>query len=241
MLTHPTSKSYVFKIDMLIHFTKEFDYLISIISSRSFRLRYCAEYFGDELRNPISKAAHPMVSFSDYSDDDLVNKKITYGTFGISLDKTWAVRNKLSPVNYIERNSQAASGLIALLKARQKGLLPSHLRLAVMQLKCFTKHVYGFNSHFECDNFDFKAENEWRFVPSKSDIGGNYISLNQKTYEDNKAKYNDRLLPYSLRFLDNDIKFIYVATENQRMFIFENFHISLDKIKIFTWQNITKT
>jgi hypothetical protein len=109
-----------------------------------------------------------------------------------------------------------------------------------MQLKCFTKHVYGVNSHFDCDNFDFKVENEWRYVPTKAEIGGNYISLNQKTYKNNDKKYDNRLIPYSLKFAFDDIKFVYTTTEQQREIIAEKFDIPLCKIKISSWQNITK-
>lgn len=138
---------------MLIHFTREFENLVSILESNSFLVRYCGEYFGDNTGKVISRAAHPMVSFSDYSHEELNSKKVTYGGYGIALHKTWAVKNKLSPVNYIEKNSPAAQGLVSLLRARQRGKLPSNLRLSVIQLKCFTKHVYGYNSYFHTDNF----------------------------------------------------------------------------------------
>ncbi|HCI0085450.1 TPA: hypothetical protein PCG41_005551, partial [Klebsiella pneumoniae] len=124
-----------------------FKKLTSIISSSSFLLRYCGEYFGDKRGAIVSRAAHPMVSFSEYEHNELHNKTVTYGGYGIALKKSWAVRNGLTPVNYIEKNSPVALGLIALLRSRQLGSLPKSLRLPVIQLKCFTKHVYGYNSH----------------------------------------------------------------------------------------------
>ncbi|MFS1562361.1 MAG: abortive infection system antitoxin AbiGi family protein [Candidatus Arsenophonus phytopathogenicus] len=91
---------------MIIHFTDKFQNLISIISSKSFLLHYCGEYFGDTRGKVVSRAAHPVVSFSDYMHHELCSKKITYGDYGIALCKEWAVSNGLSPVNYIEKTLQ---------------------------------------------------------------------------------------------------------------------------------------
>ncbi|MGL5397779.1 MAG: abortive infection system antitoxin AbiGi family protein, partial [Shewanella sp.] len=103
---------------MLIHFTRQFESLVSILESNSFLVRYCGEYFGDHTGKVISKAAHPMVSFSEYSHEELSSKKVTYGGYGVALHKTWALKNQLSPVNYVEKNSPVAQGLISLLRAR---------------------------------------------------------------------------------------------------------------------------
>ncbi|MBD2801632.1 hypothetical protein ID854_14550 [Xenorhabdus sp. M] len=225
---------------MIIHFTDKFNNLKSIISSKSFLLNYCGEYFGDKKGNVVSRAAHPMVSFSDYSDNDLPSKTITYGSYGIALHKDWAKFNGLSPVNYIEKNSPAALGLIALLRSRQVGTLPKHLRLPVIQLKCFTKHVYGYNSYFNDKDFDFKSENEWRFVPTKKQIGGNRISVNLSIYSKKKTKYNEKIKLYSLKFSLGDIKYIYVKNELERQQLISDFSLSQRQVKIATWKNVNK-
>lgn len=181
-----------------------------------------------------------MVSFSEYGHDELPNKTLTYGVYGVALDKRWAVEKGLSPVNYIERNSQVASGLIALLKSRQKNMLPTCLRLPVIQLKCFVKHVRGHNSHVKVDDFDFKSENEWRYVPTKGEIGGNRISENFSTYNKNKSKYDDRLKPYSLKFSHEDIKYIYVATESERRQIISDFKLAESQVVLSAWKQKDK-
>lgn len=220
---------------MIIHFTKKFENLQSILESRSFRLSYSAEYFGDSKGRVISRAAHPMVSFSDYNDEELPTKDITYGGYGIALKKTWALQNGLSPVNYIEKNSPAAQGLVALLKARQKNNIPSSLRLPIIQLKCFTKHVYGYNSHLKESDFDFKAENEWRYVPTKRQIGGNLISVNFSAYDKDPDKYNRRLLEYPLNFSNTDIAFVYVKSEAERNEIITSTNLPKNKVKLASW------
>ncbi|HHW4403064.1 TPA: abortive infection system antitoxin AbiGi family protein [Aeromonas hydrophila] len=221
---------------MLIHFTNKLENLFSILETRSFMIRYCGEYFGDSSGKVVSRAAHPMVSFSEYSHGELSHKRITYGGYGLALHKEWGVENKLSPVNYVEKNSPVAQGLISLLRARQRGNLPSDLRLPVIQLKCFTKHVYGYNSYFGIDNFYFKAENEWRYVPSKSQIGGNKISENFSTYKKFQDKYNRRLEPYALKFTNSDIKYVYVQNEAEREYLLKVSGLSPEKVKLAGWR-----
>lgn len=220
---------------MIIHFTPDFKNLQSILSSCSFRLSYCGEYFGDNTGKVISRAAHPMVSFSAFSDEELNGKVVTYGGYGVGITKDWASKQGLSPVNYIDENSPAAQGLNALLKARQTGLIPSNLRLPIMQLKCFTKHVKGFNSYLKVANFSFESEREWRFVPSKAQIGGNRISENYSTYKKNKDKYNNRLAKYPLRFSYEDISYVYVKTEAERQNIIQMTGLPEIKVKIKLW------
>lgn len=224
------------EITVLIHFTKEFKNLVLILESNSFLLRYCGEYFGDSTGKVISRAAHPMVSFSDYSHEELSSKKVSYGGYGVALHKKWAVKNKLSPVNYVEKNSPIARGLVSLFQARQRGKLPSNLRLSVIQLKCFTKHVYGYNSHFRTDNFDFKEENEWRFVPSVKQIGGNRISENYSTYKKSKEKYNCRIEPYALKFVNIDIKNVYVQNIAEKNYLIKSLGLSPTQVKLANWK-----
>ncbi|AVB74108.1 MULTISPECIES: abortive infection system antitoxin AbiGi family protein [Enterobacteriaceae] len=226
---------------MIIHFTNNFKKLTSIISSSSFLLRYCGEYFGDKRGAIVSRAAHPMVSFSEYEHNELHNKTVTYGGYGIALKKSWAVRNGLTPVNYIEKNSPVALGLIALLRSRQLGSLPKSLRLPVIQLKCFTKHVYGYNSHFKEDDFFFKYENEWRFVPTIQQIGGGRISVDYSKYKKRESLYNNRVASYPLKFLRENVKYIYVQSAFERQEIIDRFGFSERQVVISTWKQSIKS
>ncbi len=97
-----------------------------------------------------------MVSFSEYLESDLPGRQITYGRYGVALSKEWALKKRLKPVLYVDKGSQIAEGLNMLLRARQGKdnlHLPEFSRLPVMQIKCFTKHVTGYNSYFGQDDF----------------------------------------------------------------------------------------
>lgn len=221
---------------MIIHFTNKLENLISIISTKSFLLHYCGEYIGDKKGRVVSQAAHPMVSFSEYKHNKLQYEIITYGNYGIAISKDWARKNGISPVSYVEKGSPAAKGLITLLKARQTDQLPKELRLPIIQLKCFTKHVIGYNSYVNDENFNFKSENEWRFVPTKKQINGNLISINLTAYNKKKDTYNEKIKSYSLRFSLRDIKYIYVENETEREKIVSLFGFSKSKVVLSTWK-----
>jgi len=220
---------------MITHFTNEFEKLLSIISSNSFILRYCGEYFGDKNDKVVSNAAHPMVSFSGYDACELPMKNITYGGYGISLHKAWALENGITPVNYIGKNSPVALGLIALLRSRQLKQLPTHLRLPVIQLKCFTKHVYGYNSYLNINNYNFEYEKEWRYVPTAKQIDKNLISINFSAYKKRKDLYNAKIEKFPLKFSCKDVLCIYVQNENEKNKILTTFNFTENQVVIAPW------
>lgn len=178
-------------------------------------------------------------AFCECNRIDLANRTITYGRYGVAFSADWALRKRVSPVLYIDENSLAAKGLEKLLRARQNketSRLPTNLRLPIMEIKCFTKNVRGYNSYLREDNFDFKSENEWRYVPRKSDIGGNLISQNKNTYIKKQDFYNKKLERYPLKFYLSDIENIFVSKHEEIDFIAGEFSIDAEKIQVSTWE-----
>lgn len=229
-------------MNTIIHFTKEFNTLKSILEESSFRLKYCSEvfYLADKIS---SKAVHPMVCFSEQKVRTINKRNITYGSFGIGLKKSWVDKKKLHPVLYLDRNSHVANALSKLLKARRKNAeieLAPVVRLSIITIKCFTKNAIGYNSYFKMADFDFKAEKEWRFVPTKAEIGNKLISRTQKYHDKNPNKYNDQLRQFPLHFSKNDIECLFVRTEKQREELTTEFGIDKNIIKISTWSTELK-
>jgi len=226
----------------IIHFTKKFDTLKSVLSEQSFRLKYCREvfYLGDKI---VSNAVHPMVSFSEQCVKNINNKNITYGKFGVAMKKSWASKKKLHPVIYLDKHSTVANSLAVLLKARRKNAeaqLAPQVQLSIMTIKCFTKNAIGYNSCLDINDFDFKTEKEWRFVPKKSDINGNLISQTKRVYDKRPDYYNDKLRNYPLRFHRSDIEYIFVETKVQCDEISELFKIDKSIITISGWSTELK-
>ena len=227
------------KENIIVHSTKFFDDLKNILESKSLKISFCCEdfYFN---KSAISKAAHPMICFSEYNPLTINNEIITYGKYGIGFSKSWAREKKISPVLYVSENSTAAKGMKELLIARRirsldKKLDPK-LRLAIMEIKCFIKNEKGYNSNTHNPEFDFKSENEWRFVPQKKEIKNYLISQNQSTYLNNKKKHNQKLEKFPLKFDLNDLKVVYVSNANERNEIIKLTDIAPEKVKIAIWK-----
>lgn len=226
-------------METIIHFTGDLKTLKSILKSTSLKLSYSKENFYSN-GNPVSKAVHPMVCFSEYRLDEIHTKNITYGNYGLGFTKEWARRKKIGAVLYVSQRSLAAKGMNTLLRARQNSQqfgLPKNLRLPIMELKCFIKNEQGYNSHFNKQDFDFKSENEWRFVPEKWEIEDNYISQSQSVFEKNREEYNRKLEKFPLKFELKDLQVVFVSNQNEIDLLVEEFDVPADKIRIASWKN----
>lgn len=199
---------------LIIHFTNTLENLRGILETKKINFSYCLEPF--VWRGEMaSHAAHPMACFSEFDLRDLPHKKITYGKYGIGFTRRWARSSGISPVLYVAHNSQAAAALATLLRKRREGCLPPVSDQAVLQVKSFIKNTRGYNPHLKRDGFNFKAENEWRYVPSQADIGDNQISLNASAFRTRKAAYDEGLRGYGLEFTLMDVRRIYLADHSE--------------------------
>lgn len=223
----------------IVHITGDFDKLKSILSIKSIRLLFSIENFYFDGK-AVSKAAHPMICFSEYNINNINSETITYGKYGIGFNKEWARKNKISPVLYVGETSTAAKGMKDLLVARRKNnvdALPKRLRLAIMEIKCFIKNETGLNSYNGKPNFDFKSENEWRYVPNKSEINNYLISQNQTTYLKDKKKHNKKLEDFPLNFRLSDLEVVFVSNSSEIQTVIDLFGIKKEIIKLAKWKN----
>jgi hypothetical protein len=223
--------------NIIVHTTRSFDNLKSILTSKSLKLKFSCENF--YCKNfAISKAAHPMVCFSEYDPDTIQNQTITYGRYAIGFSKTWARNKKIGPVLYVSSESSAAQGMKKLLIARRSKneKLDPKVRLAIMEVKCFMKNERGINSNLDQSDFDFKSENEWRFVPQKQEIKNYLISQNQGTYLKNKSRHDKKLEAFPLKFQLEDLEVVYVNDDLERNELIKLTGLSSEKVKIATWK-----
>jgi len=148
-------------------------------------------------------------------------------------------RNRVHPVLYIDKNSLVAESLADLLVARritEKDKLSSNLKLSIMNIKCFVKNSIGFNSYLNKKNFNFKKENEWRYVPTKKQIDGKLISQSRTKYLERQDYYNKKLEAYPLEFFADDIDCVFVKNNVQAKEIFKLFNLETGKIRISKWK-----
>ncbi len=222
----------------LIHVTQPLCTIISILREQNLRLGYCKEEFCITNDKPISKSVHPMVSFTEQDITQLETAEITYGKYGIAFHPNWIIKKNIQPVMYVEQHSPVAHSLAKLLIYRRKLRKGNLIKLPIMTTKCFVKNTIGYNRHGKgIHNFLFKQENEWRYVPRKEDIGNGYISETIKTYENNKKKYDDKILKHPLRFnLDEDVIYVYHEFETDKKEILDKFPQLENRLKITPWK-----
>lgn len=216
-------------MNKIIHFTEKFDSLISMLTNNSFKICYCLEDFSVN-GSFKSRAAHPMVCFSFFKSNEKTES--SYGNYGIGFSENWAIQKKIFPVIYIEQNNQLSNALNNLLIARRSEKLNTKLSTSILLIKCYTKNLIGKNKNQGVDNFNFKNENEWRFVPTKNEIGNNLISINRKPYENKKTHYNKLISNYFLKFKKTEVQVVYVENDEEKFIIHKKFKIELNKISI---------
>ena len=105
--------------NIIVHTTGSIENLKSILMSKSLKLSFSSEDFSFK-KKVVSKAAHPMVCFSEYNPETINNQVITYGKYAIGFSKKWAREKNIGPVLYVSETSIAAKGMNELLKARRK-------------------------------------------------------------------------------------------------------------------------
>jgi hypothetical protein len=94
--------------DCLYHFTDSIDVVKNILADK-FYGSYSRETF--RWRNETTPFFVPTICFADIKHDKVFEYK-SYGNYCIGLSKEWAVRNKLNPVLYIEKNSSVSDVLV---------------------------------------------------------------------------------------------------------------------------------
>jgi hypothetical protein len=224
----------------IIHFTDSLKALQGILVDSGFRLKFCQEEFSFG-KKTVSSAVHAMVCFSSYSPSTLKTAKITYGSYGISLTEGWALNKGIHEVLYLEKNSTPAKALASLLRARQgkNGDFPDHLRLPVMQIRCFVKNAKGKNKKAGSKEFDFRSEREWRFVPSHDQVGGSRISQNQSYYDKHYKKLNDDMWLHKVSFTLKDVAQIYVPHAAEIDLLVKHTGLNRELFSISPWQTHT--
>jgi hypothetical protein len=216
--------------DTLFHFTGSIENIKNILIN-SFSPRYCLERL-EFLSNPDFDIAIPMVCFCDIPLSQILEHVNTYGNYAIGLKKDWAINQGISPIIYLHNNSNTNKALNKLFSDTLKFdkilyLLKKDLSLAAsrkaLELLFYCKVYKGkmWRNNQLKNDIIFYNEREWRFVPKLEEldsINPRYL-INKEEYEDNNKRLNlnNLLLKFKIEFTPNDIKYIIVSKENERI------------------------
>lgn len=195
----------------LFHFTKDLQTLQLILDSLSFWPRYSEEYCWK------IRLAVPMCCFCDIPLSQIGNHMKIYGCYGIGLSKDWAFKNKqINPVFYITKEFLSYFNMLT----KNDGI-PSQdkIRKIITRIKpCVGKNNRKFSNGeiIQYTEYLFYNEREWRYIPDSLDIKNQCVKLKDKTnLEDlNKLTNCDKC---KLKFQYNDIKYLFVKTEDERL------------------------
>ena len=200
----------------IIHYTHSLSAIKSILRE-GFRVKYCLEEL--TLKETVSNAAHPMISFCDIPLSDSQQHFSAYGKYGIGLSKEWARRNGINPVIYIDENSLFSKSIGSLLKDRRDKKntnLTKDQRDEILRLKSYAKNYSGtLKISGKVRDYKFYDEREWRLVPNKSMLNGNSFSIASTDYKKNKDSYNSKISDIRVNFSPEDISYIIVKKTSE--------------------------
>lgn len=211
----------------LFHFTS-LDTLAKIVKSRGFWPRYSKENFKKILPeySAYEISYIPMVSFCDLRLTQLSNPNISihttdFGMYGIGFYKNWGIRNGISPVVYVNSNSITSSligSLVGQLRQEKKAGVPDSKKTVKESIPELIKFLKPYDGHYQKGNWKKKIrryydEREWRFVPKDR-----FPVIPETRFNSQEVgQLNNELRKNLLSFSPNDIKFIILKSEDDKV------------------------
>lgn len=217
----------------LFHFTDSLSNLESILTF-TFYPRYCLEdyssfYDGDIVDNLVYI---PMVSFCDIPLSQINEHSLRYGKYAIGLSKNWANRNMINPLFYLTERSIQYDLLRQILGLSRKGLISNKSELnskaifeqiggRVNNFFRYFKPYRGTSNKEDRQEIVFYNEREWRYIPNVEEL--DQADLPSMLFPDDmygvdRNTYNRQLeRNISLSFEPNDIEYIIVRSESERL------------------------
>lgn len=190
----------------LFHFTNKLDTLKSILKDKSFWAKYCVEH-GWNIQIAI-----PMTCFCDIPLSQTKEHIDRYGSYGLGLSKEWAINKGVAPVFY------STSHTISMLSFVTRGNDISRqekIRTLMSRIKpCFGKNKGKDNQQEE--DYNYYNEREWRFVPNLEDKKKQCIKVTDNMVLEELSEETEKD-EYRLSFEYSDIKYLFVATEDDRL------------------------
>ena len=212
----------------LFHFTN-LKNLIGILENE-FHPKYSIEtYYEKDKEN--YRVGIPMVCFCDIPLAQVEEHLRVYGQYGIGMTKKWAKKNRLNPVLYLESHSMLLEQLHSVLLHNYndlKGLIGvggqqlgsfGQDRYSLLNIFMHTKPFDGYHERGgKKEHKKFYDEREWRYVPNIDRLDGDELLLNDKKFgEENLRRKNDLLKDYKLSFEPDDIEYLIVSQESERL------------------------
>lgn len=217
--------------NILFHFTSR-DGLYAILE-QTFKISYARERIVGN-RKPTSFAV-PMVSFCDLRLSELKNHMDKYGNYGIGLSKDWANKQGLNPVFYVNKHCPFTKSFITAVEKLYKQLDniqdPKELESAsmvYMDILNTYRHIKNYEGRLErrsgvtTENYRFADEREWRYVPPLDATPFSFLPSDRLSTPEEKTKANERIANLRLRFDPEDIKYLIIESDDERLSLIQH-------------------
>lgn len=231
--------------EILFHFTTKAG-LFGILE-HTFTVSYARERIVGNRRS--TGFAVPMVSFCDLRLSELKDHMAKYGKYGIGMSKTWANAEGLNPVFYVNKHCPFTSNFIAAVERvhRQLDAIedPEQHELAAKAYMDIL-NTYRYIKNYEGDlnrrdgrtikNFRFADEREWRYLPPLAATPLSFVPLSKISTDEEKAALNARVAHLRLQFEPEDIKYLIVERDDERLELIDHMnhvkrHFSPDTLR----------
>lgn len=199
----------------LFHFVDKLEYLLEILEKQALIPRYCredVEYLDIEFKS----LAYPMICFCDINFHKIKSHVEFYGKYGVGFSKDWGIKNKVQPIQYINKNSYLQSdfkeAFSASLKSKVDDLAHDFLLTQMLYYKPLHGTMTRQNQHIKKV---FTDECEWRYIPNVSLY--KLKSVLKENEEFLRNDYNNALKQAKgcwLKFNWNDIKYIIIESND---------------------------
>ena len=200
----------------LFHFTTSEEILFEIFRT-GFWPRYCLEDITWHGYQNIRYAAFPIVCFCDIPLGRISEHIDFYGSYGIGLSKEWALKNNMNPLFYVSPGSNLSHTITEIVRNSI-----SNPDVPKDKLRNFSRHLFAHIKPTignmlvkgELITKTFYQESEWRYVPQHPDIA---LFLKDEDYSDHKnllARNKETKKYCSLKFLPNEVSFVFVPKDS---------------------------
>ena len=202
------------KSHTLFHFTSNIDTL-KLILENGFWPRFCLEDV-KWLKYPgFDFIAYPMVCFCDIPLSRVNEHVSFYGEYGLGLTKEWAVRNGITPVQYISDKSNIPQAYRELSDIVSEHPTKTDQGYEIIRhMLAHAKPLNGqMNSNDKTVERDFVQESEWRLIANNTNYPDH---LNKSEFEDSDKlqQFNEQTRVHSMcQVVPNDIKYIFVKQD----------------------------
>lgn len=207
----------------LFHFTNNKS-LKGILGSQGFFCQYSDEHFENILpaTSDFRFTYIPMISFCDLTIAQLYNNpehRKSFGEYAIGLTKEWGIKNRVSPVMYVHKNSQPTKQLQELIKVFNsfpKGSgdfldMEKELVDSFKYIKPYKGLWHKGRKIKGNKSINYYNEREWRYCPLLKEH-----AVLSAIFEGNKKfknETNTKLKTNLIKFAPADIKFIIIKNE----------------------------